>query len=168
MAQIHPGRFTADVTEALGDADEFVVFVIGMRVNKPWKIHRWLPVAKAMTIMMNELVKHPDKGLLGYRSMGFRTTTMIQYWKSFEHLERFAHDKDDPHLQAWRDFNAKVGVSDDLGVYHETYRVKTSDYECIYSNMPVMGLAKATAHAPVARRGNAARERLAAGSPVNA
>jgi hypothetical protein len=22
---------------------EFVVFLIGMRINKPWKLHKWLP-----------------------------------------------------------------------------------------------------------------------------
>jgi hypothetical protein len=22
---------------------EFVVFLIGMRINKPWKVHKWLP-----------------------------------------------------------------------------------------------------------------------------
>jgi hypothetical protein len=93
---------------------------------------------------------------------------MIQYWRSFEHLERFARDQDDPHLQPWRDFNRKVGTSGDVGVYHETYRVKASDYECVYSNMPVMGLAKATAHVPVARRGDAARERITATAAVPA
>src|SRR5579863_4231104 len=27
---------------------EMAVFLIGMRINKPWKIHKWLPVAIAM------------------------------------------------------------------------------------------------------------------------
>ncbi len=27
---------------------DFVVFLIGMRINKPWKIHRWWPVLRAM------------------------------------------------------------------------------------------------------------------------
>lgn len=163
MAKVHPGRFTADVSAALGDHDEFVVFVIGMRINKLWKVHKWLPVARAMGPMIAELMRHPEKGLLGVRTMPGRTITLIQYWKSFEHLEHFARNQDDPHLQAWRNFNAKVGTSGDVGIFHETYRVKASDYECIYANMPVMGLAAATSHVPVARRGEAARERLAAG-----
>ena len=32
-----------------------VVFLIGMRVNKPWKVHRWWPVAQAMPRMLAEL-----------------------------------------------------------------------------------------------------------------
>ena len=40
MAQLHPQRTTAEL-----DGD-FVVFVIGMRIDRPWKIHKWLPVAR--------------------------------------------------------------------------------------------------------------------------
>lgn len=39
MAQVIPGRVTAQVE---GD---FVVFLIGMRINKVWKIHQWLAAA---------------------------------------------------------------------------------------------------------------------------
>lgn len=31
MAKVQPGRFTAEVD------DELVVFLIGMRINRPWK-----------------------------------------------------------------------------------------------------------------------------------
>ena len=34
---------------------DFVVFLIGMRINKFWKIHQWLPVARAMPRMPDEL-----------------------------------------------------------------------------------------------------------------
>ncbi|MFB3104875.1 MAG: monooxygenase family protein, partial [Pseudomonadales bacterium] len=40
-------RVTANVTE-----DEFVIFLIGMRINKLWKVHRWWPVARAMGRML--------------------------------------------------------------------------------------------------------------------
>ncbi len=46
MARIEHRRLTADVE---GD---FVVFMIGMRVNRPWKLHRWLPVFLAMPRML--------------------------------------------------------------------------------------------------------------------
>jgi hypothetical protein len=39
---------------------EFVVFLIGARINKPWKIHNWLPVALAMSRMLKELAANPD------------------------------------------------------------------------------------------------------------
>jgi Monooxygenase af470-like len=43
MVTVVPGRMTAEV-----DGD-FVVFMIGMRINKPWKLHKWIPVMRAMT-----------------------------------------------------------------------------------------------------------------------
>ncbi len=49
MAQVIPSRMTAEVE---GD---FVVFLIGMRINKPWKVHKWLPVFLAMPRMLKEL-----------------------------------------------------------------------------------------------------------------
>jgi hypothetical protein len=159
--KVQPGRYTAEIE---GD---FVVFLIGMRFNKLWKVHRWLPVFLAMPKMLAELFRHPEKGLLGARTtISGRTVTLIQYWRSFEQLEQFARDADDPHLAAWRKFNAKVGTNGDVGIYHETFRVGAGQYECIYGNMPVMGLAKASNHAPVGRRGEAARDRITASAPA--
>lgn len=57
---------------------EFVVCLIGMRVNKPWKIHKWLPVATAMTKMLQELYANPEPGLLRHESWFGRTTLMLQ------------------------------------------------------------------------------------------
>ena len=158
MSKVQPGRFSAQIE---GD---FVVFIIGMRINKLWKLHKWIPVASAMGPMIKELMTHPDKGLLGMRQYFGRTTMMVQYWRTFEQLEAFSRDKDDPHLKAWRKFNDRVGSSGDVGVYHETYRVAAGAYECVYANMPVLGLAKAGQHVPVARRGDTARERISAQS----
>lgn len=153
--KVMPGRYTAVL-----DGD-FVVFVIGMRVNKLWKVHKWLPVAMAMGPMLRELFTHPEKGLLGLQfGWSGRTITLIQYWRSFEHLERFARSADDPHLAAWRRFNQRVGTNGDVGIFHETYKVEAGAYEAIYNNMPVIGLAAAGEHLPVARRGETARQRL--------
>ena len=54
MAKVIPTRMTAEIE---GD---FVVFLIGVRINKPWQIHKWLPVFMAMTPMLKELEKHPE------------------------------------------------------------------------------------------------------------
>lgn len=103
---------------------DVVVFLIGMRINAIWKVHKWIPPFLAMPRMLSELRKHPDKGLLGARmSMGGRTVTVVQYWRSFDLLEAFAKNPNDPHLPAWRAFNRNVGDSGDVGIYHETYRV---------------------------------------------
>jgi Domain of unknown function (DUF4188) len=154
---IHPGRYTARI-----DGD-FVVFIIGMRINKLWKLHKWIPVARAMGPMLTELFGHPEKGLLSVQvGWSGRTITLIQHWRSFDQLERFAKDRNDPHLPAWRRFNQSVGTNGDVGIFHETYRVEAGAYETMYSNMPVMGLAVAGEHLPIARRGDTARERITA------
>src|SRR3954466_1623056 len=115
---IFPGRFRGDIE---GD---FVVFVIGMRVNQPLKVRKWAPVVFAMPRMLRELEKDPDAGLLHYtRALATTGPTIIQYWRSFEHLERFARNPDMEHLPAWKRFNQAVRGSGEVGIWHETYRV---------------------------------------------
>lgn len=161
MPEIQHGRYTAAI-----DGD-FVVFIIGMRLNKLWKVHRWLPVFRTMRPMLVELVSHPEKGLLGFQfSRAGRLVQVTQYWRSFDHLERFARDPEDPHLPAWREFNRRIGSNGDVGIFHETYRVQAGAYECLYGNMPVMGLAKAGRSIKVGADRDTARQRIAAGSPV--
>lgn len=155
MSKVRPGRFTAQM-----DGD-FVVFIIGMRFNKLWKVHKWFPPFVVMPKMLRQLQQHPDKGLLGARmSIGGRTITVVQYWRSFDHLDAFAKNPADPHLPAWRAFNKRVGSSGDVGVYHETYRVGRGQHESIYSNMPIMGLAGAGESVPVGKKTDSARERI--------
>jgi hypothetical protein len=96
-----------------------------------------------MRHMLDYLVQHPEKGLLGYQS-NLPSLTTVQYWRSFEHLERFARDESDPHLAPWRAFWKRVGRSDRTGIWHETYLVRAGEYEAVYGNMPPYGLAKAT------------------------
>lgn len=156
MADVLNGRFTADVSN-LGD--EIVVFLIGLRINKPLKVRQWWPVFRAMSKMMKYLQSHPEKGLLGYRA-SILPPMFVQYWRSFEDLERFARSADDPHLEPWRQFNRRIGKAGDVGIWHETYRVKTKDIETIYGNMPVVGLASASAVMPVQAGRNSAAARL--------
>lgn len=81
MSKIIPARVTARL-----DGD-FVVFLIGMRVNKWWKFWRWIPVAAAMPRMLTELAKQPELGLLHARTVfGFPNILVIQYWRSFDLL----------------------------------------------------------------------------------
>ena len=130
------------------DSDEFIVFLIGMRVNKPWKIHKWLPVARAMARMLKELEAHRELGLRHVESWGGRTSIMVQYWDSFEALETYATAKTSEHLPAWGEFNKAVGSNGDVGIWHETYRVRPGDFECVYHNMPRFGLSRAFATIP--------------------
>ncbi|WP_409296320.1 DUF4188 domain-containing protein [Peribacillus sp. SCS-26] len=151
---IHSGRFTTKNT------DDLVVFIIGMRVNKPWAVHQWLPVFNAMPGMIRELYTNKDS--LGFLSMesyfGLRTTCMIQYWRTAEDLLSYA--KNERHLTAWKNFNKKAGRNDAVGIYHETYQIKAGSYESIYANMPGYGLGKAMEHVPVSTEQSSAAKRL--------
>ncbi len=156
MAKIVPGRYTAATDQP------FVVFLIGMRINKLRAVRQWLPTVMAMGPMLRELFTHPEKGLLGARSyLGWREVMVVQYWRSFEDLERFARSADDPHFPAWKRFNATVGYQDGaVGIWHESYLVQPGQYEVVYGNMPVFGLAAATTHVPARGRLETARRRL--------
>jgi hypothetical protein len=128
----------------------FVVFLIGMRVNQFWAVQKWVWVARQMGNMLQVLYSHPEKGFLGGESffnvMPF-STILVSYWRSFDHLERFARDQQDPHLAAWREFYKRVGTSGDVGIWHETYTIEPQQYEGVYANMPLFGLAAASGKA---------------------
>lgn len=123
---------------------EAVLFLIGMRFNRLWKVHKWLPVLIAMPKMLRELGQNPDLGFLGSHVWFARTVILLQYWRSVEHLQAYAKNRDQAHLPAWAAFNKAVGRNGDVGIWHETYRIREGDYETIYANMPLFGLAKAT------------------------
>jgi hypothetical protein len=153
--KIHHGRWTAEIE---GD---FVVFIIGARVNSRWQLFKAiadLGGRRGMNHMLKYLSQHPEKGFLGYQTLGLAN---VQYWRSFADLEAFAKDKDDPHLDAWRKYWKRVGSSDRTGIWHETYLVRDGEYEAIYGNMPPRGLGKASRLVPVAESVGA-RQRLKA------
>src|ERR1700687_1406645 len=116
MAKIITERMTAEFD------GEVVVFLIGMRINRAWKIHKWLPVALAMPRMLRELEADPSPCFLGFNTGIRHSTISLQYWRSFEHLERYAKDPERLHRSAWGAFNRVVASSADVGIWHETYR----------------------------------------------
>ncbi len=141
---VFPGRYTAQLD------GEFVVFLIGMRINRPLKVRSWLPVFAAMRPMIRELQADSESGFLG-ATYGYLATgpALVQYWRSFAQLEQYARRQDAHHLPAWRRFHQRVRDSRDVGIWHETYRVRAGEYEAIYGNMPRIGLAAAGEHTPV-------------------
>lgn len=157
MAAIFHGRHTAETDEP------FVVFLIGMRFNRPLALRRWLPVVRAMPAMLRELARDPESGLLHYQTMLYWPgLAAVQYWRSFEHLERFARDPARQHQPAWRAFNRDIGADGSVGIWHETYLVEPGRFECIHANMPRFGAGAALRHRPVASARDAARQRLIA------
>ncbi|MCU7724694.1 DUF4188 domain-containing protein [Actinoplanes sp. KI2] len=162
MASLVPGYTTAEME---GD---FVVFLIGMRINKPWKLHKWIPVALAMGPMIRELTRRKELGLLHFTSwIGPRGPILVQYWRSVEQLETFARDARLPHHPAWKRWNRAVGDNGDVGIWHETYLVRDGGFEALYGNMPTFGLAAAGQPAKLSRttRTAAGRRAANAGNP---
>jgi hypothetical protein len=110
--------------------------------------------------MLKELYAHPETGFLGHHSAGL---TIIQYWRSFEHLEAYARAKEYAHWPAWLAFNKKVRHSNgDVGIWHESYQIEAGAYEAIYGSMPAQGLGKASKLIPAVGAYQTARERLQA------
>jgi len=84
----------------------------------------------------------------------------VQYWRSFEHLERYAKDATHAHRPAWAMFNRTVASNGDVGIWHETYRVRPGDFECVYNNMPAFGLAAAARSVAASGPRESARGRM--------
>jgi hypothetical protein len=162
MARIFNGRFTAKTDKP------FVVFLIGMRVNQWWRFDKWLPVASAMGPMLQALYTHPEKGFMHAEFFwNFNGPVLIQYWRAFEDLEQFARQPSDPHIGPWKKFNQAIGAGGIVGIWHETYQVQPDQYECVYGNMPLFGLAAATEHVQATGRRETARMRLSANREVS-
>jgi hypothetical protein len=156
MAKTLQGRHQAKI-----DGD-FVIFLIGARpqLSRPIRTFRDLGGRRGMRHMLNYLMKHPEKGLLSYE-MGF--PVIVQYWRSFDHLEAFARDDADPHTAAWRNYWRRVGNDPRSGIWHETYLVRAGEYEAIYVNMSPIGLGKAGSLVPIGSE-TRARTRFGAGA----
>jgi hypothetical protein len=139
---------------------DFVVFIIGAKIRKPWMVHKWLPVALAMPRMIKELQARPESGFLGHIG---GASFLVQYWRSFEHLEAYARDRDRQHWPAWVSFYKKIGVADGaVGIWHETYKVRAGEYEAIYGGMPAFGLGKVGRLVPASGKRESARGRIGA------
>ena len=152
---IQPGRHTAKIDGS------FVLFLIGVRVNRPLSVRKWWPVTRAMPRMLKELAARPELGLLHAETwVSGRTVQVQQYWRSFDHLHAYAHAKGGEHLPAWAAFNRLSRGNVAVGIYHETYVIAAGGYECIHVNMPPAGLLRAGEVVAVNRRNDNARQRL--------
>lgn len=151
---IIPGRRTVKMPA------DFVVFLIGMRINNVFQIQQWLPIAKAMPQMLKELEKNPNSGFLGYEQWLGRTTITVQYWESFEKLEKYAQNPDAFHYPAWINFNKKVRHTKAVGIWHETYKIEKGNSKNVYVNMPLFGLSKAAPNNQQQNCSDQAKERF--------
>lgn len=153
------GRYTADPDPA--EHAGLVLFHIGIRINQLRKPRDWVPVLLWMPRMLRELYARPELGMLSaevYNSG--RTFLVVQYWRDFDSLKNWAGAHDHRHLPAWRAFNRAARTTEAAGVFHETFVIGAQNSETVYVDMPVMGMARATRHVPIARRGQTAARRL--------
>lgn len=127
---------------------EFAVLLIGMRINRPLAVHKWLPVTRGMTRMLRELYSKPELGLLSHEMWFGRTMILVQYWRNVEALLDYAAARDSAHLPEWRAFNRAVGTDGSVGIWHETYVARPGTYENVYVNMPPFGLGRAATLVP--------------------
>ncbi len=134
---IHDEKLTAHIE------GEFVVFLIGMRINQFWKVHKWLPVVRAMGRILPELYRQPALGLLHHEMWFGRTLILVQYWRSMDQLMDYAKARDSQHLPAWQAFNKAIGTDGSVGIWHETYQAGPGTHENVYVNMPAFGMGKA-------------------------
>lgn len=134
---IHRERMTARMD------GEFAVFLIGMRFNRLWAVHKWLPVVTAMPKMLRELYTQPSLGFLSHEMWFSRTIILVQYWRSLDALLDYAKAGSSAHLPAWQAFNRAIGTDGSVGIWHETYLARPGSHENVYVNMPAFGLGKA-------------------------
>ena len=155
MAKVEAGRFAGKMD------GEFVVFVIGMRINELWNVPKWWPVSQAMPRMLQELYRQPELGLLHAEFfVSWRNVMTLQYWRSYEKLHAYAHARDRAHLPAWAAFNQAARGNAAVGVYHESYVVGPGRYETVYVDMPKFGLGKAGELVPAVGSMKDAAERM--------
>lgn len=149
--------------DARGDV---VVLLIGMRINRFWAVHHWLPVMLAMFRMLAELKRDPGRGLLSrvLLTASPRTYYLVQYWESKEKLYAYASAADAFHRVVWARVNRmdRGGrVRGHVGIWHEAYVVPEGSYEAIYGDMLAFGLADAHGQVPLEARGRYAKDRFA-------
>lgn len=162
MARINSGRLTAT------SDDGFVLFLIGMRINNWFAIHRWLPVFLAMPKMLTELHINRELGFRSYEMWVSRTIILVQYWESPEKLLEYAKAKESEHLPAWRAFNRVAQKSDAVGIWHETYIVEPGKTENKYVNMPPFGFSKVGKSQVASGKRTSAAGRLGRSEPKDA
>ena len=155
---LQAGRFAATME------GEFVVFLIGARINQLWNVPKWLPVTQAMPRMLAELAAEPNLGFLHAEPMlSWRTVSTVQYWRSYDQLHAYAHARDKAHLPAWAAFQKAARGNTAVGIYHETYVVPAGQYETIYAGMPAFGLGRAGTLVPAVGSMENPRSRMGRG-----
>lgn len=152
------------------------LFLIGLRVHKPWRVGIIGSAVRAMPRMIAELernkaernrlaaVRGEDEslGYLGSRfTVDLTGVTSIQWWRSAEDIYAYANSARQEHRPAWLEFY-RVAKADPeaVTIWHETYEIAPQGAESVYAGPRPFGLAALAGTVPVGRRGETARVRM--------
>ena len=156
---IERGRFLVRLEKG------WVLFVMGVRVNRWWKIWSWWPVLRTFKKILKELRLKPELGLLNIEVFWGNPVVTLQVWRSYEDLVSFAKDTEGLHLPAWKNFMQHLNKTEDVGIFHELYVVDEKNCEAIYNHMPRFGLGKIAPLEPVTFANYQSDARREAGKP---
>ncbi len=151
---------------------DIVLFLIGMRIHRPWRVNIVGRAFTAMPKLIAELEEAqaaaaagagPDLGYLGGRLIldGLHPT-VIQFWRTTEDLYGYAASDDTGHRAVWRDFYRYAKADPRaMTLWHETYAIPAGAHESIYLGPEQkFGLAGLAGAIPVGRRGERAATRM--------
>lgn len=139
---------------------DFVVFLIGIRPNEANPFTKYTAeIGKAFQSMVDELENDETLGYSGgdnYVGVNTRksTTLMVQYWRSYEALQKWTHTRMGVHMKTVEKYMKNDPVAGRHGIWHETYKIRDGEYETVYASMPPMGLALATSAVPEPKTNN--------------
>eukprot|EP00850_Spirogloea_muscicola_P018135 SM000163S02303 [mRNA] locus=s163:25881:27232:- [translate_table: standard] len=152
MEGVLKGRMTAEL-----DGD-FCIFLIGFRINAPWKLTPELQWAGGQfQAMIDELKSLPESsgfmgchGLSGDNWVKGPQVFNISYWRSFDQLLAYSRDSNLLHSPAWKILSKAAKGKAEVGFWHEAYKVSGGQHESIYVNCPPMLLGRAGRLVPAA------------------
>ena len=146
----------------MANRDEpFVVFLFGMRWNRPRGLPRFLWGLRVLRRVLADLKGGQQPGFLAsHVYLGARTLIATQYWESFDTLDAYARDHALPHRRAWQRYLREALNDPAMGLWHETYLVEPGSWEGVYVNMPAWGLGAAAELVEMRTTRNSARDRL--------
>lgn len=127
--------------------DDLCVFLIGARYNGPSKVDKefgWM--GQAMGDIVKDLQQNAEEtGYLGHESAvttekDGSDTLLVVYFKSFDHLTRYARSRSNAHAGPWTKLLGLGRRDPNYGFWHESYKIHKGETDAIYINCPPLGL----------------------------
>ena len=117
---------------------DFVLFALGMRVHHYGNPLRLMRLYRLIPQVFDEAKRSPGY-LAGTYRFSMREPLIIQYWRSMEDLQAYAHQG--AHAAIWKHFHQEVMASAQVGLWHEAFQIRVAEQHSNYVNMPLTGMA---------------------------